>query len=152
MKSEEKKLMMKDSPTIILVHGAFHGAWCWQMVADHLNMHGIRSTAVDLPGGADDGLAECAKYLRDLIVASARPVIVCGHSQGGAIITEAVDSASQVSHLVYMAALVPDVGETVIDCAPELLAGEVGKASSQNDSGMIVVDPEGCWGTLLSRL
>ena len=79
---------MKASPTIILVHGAFHGAWCWQMVADHLNMHGIRSTAVDLPGrghaqGADGGLAKCAAHLRELIVGSTGPVILCGHSQGG---------------------------------------------------------------------
>jgi len=117
------------------------------MVTDLLNTQGIRSIAVDLPGrgdsrGADGGLAECAAHLREIINASAGPLIVCGHSQGGVIITEAVESGSQVSHLAYIAALVPDVGESAIDCAPELLTAEVGKASSQKDSGMIVLDPE----------
>ncbi len=138
---------MKARPTIILVHGAFHGAWCWQMVVDHLNKHGAQSIAIDLPGsgdgpGAHDILVACAAHLREAIVASAGPVIVCGHSLGGASITEAVDPSGQVSHLAYLAALVPDVGETAIDNAPEILTGEIGKASRQSANGMIAVDPE----------
>jgi pimeloyl-ACP methyl ester carboxylesterase len=116
------------------------------MVIDHLNMHGVKSIAIDLPGrggakGKEGGLTECTAYLHELINASAGPVIVCGHSLGGAIITETVQP-DKVSHLVYIAAFAPNVGETALDYAQELLTGVVGEATFQDDSGMIFVDPE----------
>jgi len=130
-----------------MVHGAFHGAWCWQMVTEHLNLHGVTAIALDLPGrggkhGMGDSLAECALHLHETIVGCDGPVIVCGHSLGGATITEVADPAEQIRHLVYLAALIPDVGESAVDCAPELLTGEVGGASHLDDDGMIAIDPE----------
>ncbi len=139
--------MVEAGARVILVHGAFHGAWCWQKVIDHLRARNIEAMAIDLPGcGSGErlngGLNDCATKLREVIESDSSPVIVCGHSLGGATITEGVDSGGLVKHLVYLAALVPDVGETALDNAPELLAGEIGKASERIENGSVIVDPE----------
>lgn len=138
--------MAESNAIVILVHGGFHGAWCWQKVINHLTESGIQAIAMDLPGrGAgphpEGGLADCAASLRSCIGAGDKPVIVCGHSLGGAVITEGVDRNSTVRHVVFLAALVPDIAENAIDNAPELLAGEVGKASLRIEDGTVIVDP-----------
>ena len=50
-----------DGPTVVLVHGAWHGAWCWEPVVEGLARRGVAALAVDLPGhGADPGpLGDC---------------------------------------------------------------------------------------------
>jgi len=138
---------MGTGARVILVHGAFHGAWCWQKVIDYLRARNIEAMAIDLPGcGSGErlngGLEDCATKLREVIEGENRPAVVCGHSLGGATITESVDRESGVRHLVYLAALVPDVGETALDNAPELLVGEIGKASERIENGSVIVDPE----------
>ncbi len=137
---------MQTHPTVILVHGAFHGSWCWQKVIEYLRPRGLRAIALDLPGhgnraGPSGGLSECVDCLRASIAACDGPVIVCGHSLGGAIITESIDTAKSVQNLIYIAALVPDVGETAIENTPELLSGDIGNASQLKDDGTVEVDP-----------
>jgi pimeloyl-ACP methyl ester carboxylesterase len=113
------------SATVVLVHGAFHGAWCWEWVAKGLRERGIEAIAVDLPGHGQSALP-----LRDLrgdaeaverVLHTCRaPVVLCGHSYGGAVIGEAVEPAANVAHLVYLAAVVPDVGESFASGVPEI--------------------------------
>jgi pimeloyl-ACP methyl ester carboxylesterase len=97
---------MQMSVGIVLVHGAFHGPWCWDKVAERLReVDGVDVTAPDLyegPFPADPGIVQ-AEVDR---LGGSGPVIVCGHSFGGYPIT-ALDPSS-VAHLVYLAAFLPD--------------------------------------------
>jgi pimeloyl-ACP methyl ester carboxylesterase len=91
---------------VVLVHGAFHGPWCWDKVVDRLTRHdGIDVSTPDLyegPFPADPAIVQ-AEVDR---LGRTGPVVVCGHSFGGYPIT-ALDP-STVAHLVYLAAYLPD--------------------------------------------
>ena len=139
--------MVEAGTRVVLVHGAFHGAWCWQKVIDYLQKRSIEAIAIDLPGcGSGErlngGLADCVAKLREVIEDDSRPVIVCGHSLGGVTITEYIDSRGLIKHLVYLAALIPDAGESALNNAPELFTAEIGKASRRAENGGVIVDPD----------
>ena len=106
---------------MLLVHGAWHGAWCWEPVVVVLTERGIRAVAIDLPGrGADDGdltdLHGDADRVQQALDQFDEPVVVAGHSYGGVVITEA-GVHPQVSDLVYVAALMVDEGESAMSAA-----------------------------------
>jgi hypothetical protein len=94
------------SARVVLVHGAWHGAWCWDAVVDGLRAEGITADAVDLPGHGDDTMP-----LTDLYGDAARVTAALD-----ALITEAGVHPS-VAHLVYLAALNLDEGETMLEAA-----------------------------------
>jgi pimeloyl-ACP methyl ester carboxylesterase len=107
--------------TYVLVHGAWHGAWCFDPVLARLDAAGVAALAVDLPGhGADAGplsdLHGDAAHVRKLLDTLDGEVILLGHSYGGAVITEAGTHPS-VSHLVYLCAFPLDEGESCMTCA-----------------------------------
>lgn len=109
---------------VLLVHGAWHGPWCWERVQPLLHDRGIRTLTVDLPTcdrtrGGTPTLYDDAATAADAIAGIDGPVIVVGHSYGGCVITEACDGAPNVCHLVYLAAFMPDAGES----ARQLLDG-----------------------------
>lgn len=135
--------------TVVLVHGAWHGAWCWDRVADALRADGIPVVAVDLPG---HGQSEAP--LGDLTVDAAAlrgvldgldDAVVCGHSYGGAVISEGAAGHPAVRQLVYVAAIVLDVGES---CVASVTAVEPADASPLTngmrvgDDGTVTLDPE----------
>lgn len=101
----------------LLVHGAWHGAWCWSRLADLLERQGHAVEAIDLPGvgEAPDGLGavgldDCARAITAAI--GADPVWLVGHSLGGAAITAAAAMRPQgIAALVYVAASAPLAGE-----------------------------------------
>jgi len=95
------------SNPIVLVHGAYHGAWCWDKVVGCLAPH-RQVLALDMPALSDT--YEQAEVVKLALNKINQPVILVGHSYGGRIITEAVDDISQVQHLVYLAAVVPELG------------------------------------------
>lgn len=116
-------------PHVVLVHGAWHGAWCWAALQSEFDRAGVPSLAVDLPGhGASleplADLATDAALVAAVLAQIDGPVVLVGHSYGGAVITEASATASNVVHLVYVAAFVPDIGETVIGMSQSLPAAE----------------------------
>lgn len=102
----------------VLVHGAAHGAWCWEAVAERLSARGHRVVALDLPGHG----RRVGEYAKASVVAYARAVvdamalggisrgIVVGHSMGGLVIPKVAEQAPErVGHLVFLAAVVlPD--------------------------------------------
>ena len=105
--------------TVVLVHGAWHGAWCFDRVMPLLAQVGVPAVAVDLPGhGGDAGpftdLHGDADRVRSTLDAINGDVILLGHSYGGAVITEAGVHPA-VAHLVYLCALALDMGESCID-------------------------------------
>ena len=69
--------------TMVLVHGAFHGAWCWEPVRSVLDEQGIPNLAPELPL---TGLEADAGAVRALLDAVEGPVVLCGHSYGGMVI------------------------------------------------------------------
>jgi pimeloyl-ACP methyl ester carboxylesterase len=105
-----------ESATIVLVHGAWHGAWCWELVLEQLRSAGLRAEAIDLPGHGDDAgplgdLHADATRLTEVLEETKGPVVLVGHSYGGAVVTEAGLHPS-VKHLVYVCALAVDSDET----------------------------------------
>ncbi len=110
------------SPIVVLVHGAWHGAWCWATLQSELDRRGIASLAVDLPGHGTSteplgDLYGDAGHVVSVVNEISRPIVLVGHSYGGAVISEAAANtrtSADVVHLIYLTAFVPDVGESVI--------------------------------------
>ena len=105
------------TPTLVLVHGAWHGSWCWEPLVDALG--DVPVQAVDLPSVGNDPAALGDLYadaaaLRSALSSIDGPTVVLGHSYGGAVITEAVTADSGVSHLIYLCAFVLDEGESLL--------------------------------------
>lgn len=86
---------------IVLVHGAWHGSWCWEPVARGLSAQGIDVRLVDLPfTGLDQDVAEVHRALATIDDGA----ILCGHSYGGRVVSVAAQGMTKVHHLVYIAA------------------------------------------------
>ncbi|MFE5712289.1 alpha/beta hydrolase [Streptomyces sp. NPDC056501] len=100
---------MADKPTIVLVHGFWGGAAHWANVILELDKRGYdRIRAVENPLTS---LADDAERTRKMVKQVDGPVVLVGHSYGGAVITEAGDLPN-VAALVYIAAFAPDAGES----------------------------------------
>jgi pimeloyl-ACP methyl ester carboxylesterase len=98
--------------TIVLVHGAFAESAGWDGVIGRLQTAGHRVIAA---GNPLRGLASDAAAVADLLASIRGPVVLVGHSYGGAVITNAARGNRDVTALVYVAGLAPDEGETVPD-------------------------------------
>ena len=111
--------------TFVLVHGAWHGAWCWHRVTPLLERAGHRVIAPDLPGHGIDSTPLPDVTLQEQVQAVCRilddqpgPVVLVGHSSGGAVITQAAEHRpAAVARLVYLAAFLPPDGTSVMDLA-----------------------------------
>ena len=109
--------MNTPKPTVVLVHGAWHGSWCWQRVTPLLERQGVTVRTVDLPSvgakpGAGTDLSADAAAVDAVIEGLAGPVVLCGHSYGGMVISR-VESKS-VSRLVYLCAFMPLEGQSLV--------------------------------------
>jgi pimeloyl-ACP methyl ester carboxylesterase len=102
---------MSAAPTIVLVHGAFADASGWRAVHDELTAAGHTVVA---PPNPLRGLVDDAAYVRSYIEQLEGPILLAGHSYGGAVITVA-GAAEQVVGLVYVAGFAPDEGENLGD-------------------------------------
>jgi pimeloyl-ACP methyl ester carboxylesterase len=102
----------------VLIHGGFHGAWCWQRVIPELTQLGHQAIAIDLPGHGErrDERSTLADR-RDAILAVLKTDdVLVGHSGGGYDITLAADAAPEhIHHLIYLAAGLPFEGRTVLE-------------------------------------
>jgi pimeloyl-ACP methyl ester carboxylesterase len=113
--------------TFVLVHGTWHGGWCWRRVADQLQSKGHKVFAPSLTGVADRShlltkdvnltthVNDVANLIRweDL-----RDVVLVGHSSAGFVITQAAEQiGAQVASIVYLDAFVPQVGDSLISLA-----------------------------------
>ena len=134
--------------TVVLVHGAWHGAWCFDRVLVLLRDAGVRAIAVDLArtGFVDDVAAVTAAL--DTVDGEA---VLLGHSYGGAVITDAGAHPS-VRHLVFLCAFALDDGESCISAATgapgvDAISHEgrpnLGDAMVQHDDGTCTLSRDG---------
>ncbi len=107
---------MPADTTVVLVHGAWHGAWCWDGVAALLSADGVPVVALDLPSVVSGGdLYTDARALGDVLADTPGDKVVVGHSYGGLVVTEGAGSAEGVRHLVYLTAFMLDEGSSLVD-------------------------------------
>jgi pimeloyl-ACP methyl ester carboxylesterase len=99
-------------PTIVLVHGAFADASSWNGVIERLQRQGCTVIA---PANPLRGVTADSAYVASLLGQIDGPVLLGGHSYGGAVITNAATGAPNVVGLVFVAAFAPDEGETLGD-------------------------------------
>jgi pimeloyl-ACP methyl ester carboxylesterase len=132
---------------VVLVHGAFGGAWCWDATSAALAALGIESVSIELPTiGADvdpslDFHADAA-HVREILDGLDGPIVLCGNSYGGVVITEASAGAQHVVRLIYLAAFMLDEqdevpGVLLTNCTPEFLGG-----FALGDNGLATFDPD----------
>jgi pimeloyl-ACP methyl ester carboxylesterase len=107
---------------IVLVHGAFAGAWCWEPVLPGLRAAGHTVDTLDLPGSGEDR-TPVAEITLDAyaarvceVLAAGPPAVLAGHSMGGIVITQAAArSPRQIRSLIYVAAFLPGDGQSLLD-------------------------------------
>ncbi|WP_244906092.1 alpha/beta fold hydrolase [Celeribacter ethanolicus] len=110
-------------PSVLLIHGSAHGAWCWRDLLAELHARGLKARALDLPShGADrtpydeislDSYRDA--ILADITTHGDRPIVV-GHSAGGYAIAAAAEAApDRIAALVYLCAYVPEDGMSLAD-------------------------------------
>jgi pimeloyl-ACP methyl ester carboxylesterase len=132
----------------MLVHGACHGAWCWDEVAERLPARGHRVAAVDLPGhgrrAAEVRRASVASYVgavADALAAEGMSrAIVVGHSMGGLVIPKAAELApARIRHLVFLAAAVVPHGGSLARTLMTPAGREVmvGNAAGRGDGAFL---------------
>ena len=126
---------MKET-TVILVHGAFADGSGWGDVIPQLEKEGYDVVAVQnaLTSYADD-----VATTRRLIDAQKQPVVLVGHSYGGAVITGAAAGATNVKALVYVAAFAPDAGDN-LQALLEQYPSKIGTALVPDAAGFLYVD------------
>jgi pimeloyl-ACP methyl ester carboxylesterase len=106
----------------ILIHGAWHGAWCWNKIIPLLKSKGHDAEAIDLPGSGEDKtpipqvtLDAYTKKVCEVLDAHSEPVILVGHSLGGLTITQTAEYRPQkIKTLVYLTAFLLRNGQSRI--------------------------------------
>ncbi|HSV55410.1 MAG TPA: alpha/beta fold hydrolase [Burkholderiaceae bacterium] len=111
--------------TFVLVHGSWHGAWCWHKVVPLLRQAGHSAIAVDLPGHGRDWTAardvsmqSYVDTVAKVLDAQSEPVILVGHSRGGIVISQTAEQRPEkIQTLVYLAAFLIPNGEAMLPMA-----------------------------------
>jgi len=111
--------------TFVLIHGAWHGAWCWYKVIPRLEGAGHRVIAPDLASLGKDktptarvSLPLWTESICQILDAETEPVVLVGHSRGGIVISEVAESRPEkVKTLVYLCAFLLRNGESLMQVA-----------------------------------
>ncbi len=110
----------------VLVHGAWHGAWCWAAVINELDKHGDRCSAVDLPGNNGNPFDRVKVNLQvyvDSVVKwieghCLREVVLAGHSMAGLVMPGVVARIpKRIKRVVFVSAMVAEDGKPILDPA-----------------------------------
>ncbi|AJF68372.1 alpha/beta hydrolase [Streptomyces vietnamensis] len=112
-------------PTVVLVHGAFADASGWNAVAEDLRRQGYEVVA---PANPLRGLSNDSTYTASVLKSIEGPVVLVGHSYGGAVISSAAAGTPNVKALVYVAAFMPDTGESPAELSAKFAGSELGTA------------------------
>lgn len=107
----------------ILVHGAWHGSWCWHKVARRLQSRGHTVTTPDLPGHylnlcafKEVSLRKYVEHIEGIIHAISDPVVLVGHSMAGVVISQVAENMpDRIAQLVYVSGFIPQNGGSLMD-------------------------------------
>jgi pimeloyl-ACP methyl ester carboxylesterase len=113
------------TPTVVLVHGSFADASSWAGVIGILQAEGIATMA---PANPLRSVSGDAAYIASVVNQVPGPVLLVGHSYGGVVITNAAPQTDNVVGLVYVAAFLPDEGESVLGLADQATDSLLGPA------------------------
>ena len=149
--------MTAMAKTYVLVHGAWHGGWCWRHVADRLRAAGHRVLAPTCTGLGERahllsptvGLATFVEDILGVLEAEElEDVVLVGHSFGGAPVTGVADRVpGRVRHLVYLDAVVLEDGQSALGLIPPELAAARVRAAEETSGGLTLpVPPPGAFG------
>jgi pimeloyl-ACP methyl ester carboxylesterase len=136
--------------TYVLIHGAWHGGWCWRKVVPLLEARGHTVIAPDLPSHGDDKtptssvtLASYTDRIFEIVSAQKEPVILLGHSLGGIPITQAAENwPDRIQSLVYMCAFLPRNGDSLMTWAQQDTESRVSPNLVTVTEGVVEVRPE----------
>jgi pimeloyl-ACP methyl ester carboxylesterase len=135
---------------IVLVPGGFTGAWMWADVAALLEVEGVAAATVDLPTIGEESVGADfyadARAVRELLDGLEPPLVLCGHSYGGAVITEAASGPHPaVRELVYLTAAVPGTGDSMVSLMRTAAAQDADaeeEGVTVRDDGLALLDRE----------
>jgi pimeloyl-ACP methyl ester carboxylesterase len=122
--SQVGKTYSQRGKTYLLVHGAWHGAWCWDKVIPLLEVRGHTAIAIDLPGHGQDSRPVSDISLDDYVNAVVEtanrqegPVIMVGHSMAGIVISQAAERlvSKKTMALIYLDAFLPRDGDSLFE-------------------------------------
>lgn len=139
---------MSSTLPVVLVHGAWHGAWSWAAVQHALDRRGVPSYAIDLPGRGTStetprGMVGDALAVDGVLDLLDREVVLVGHSYAGAVIGEVAGRSERVVDVVYVAALAVRRGESIqsfLRSAPRH-AVKLSDHMRPQEDGSILLDP-----------
>ena len=135
--------MPGDGKTFVLVHGAWHGGWCWRRVADLLERQGHKVFAPTLTG-----LGERSHLMRASINVSTHvtdvvnlmkyerlsEVVLCGHSYGGFVVSGVAEQmAKAIGSIVFLDAFVPDNGDSMAKLTSQVVRDGLKSAVERGD-------------------
>ena len=133
-------------PNFVLVHGAWHGGWCYRYTANELRGKGHMVVTPTLTGvgerfHASSEAITLETHIRDVIgcieAEELDQIVLCGHSYGGMVITGVADRmAERIDTLVYLDAFVPEHGDSCHGLLPKALAPEVAQQFLEGFRGM----------------
>ncbi|MFG2359769.1 alpha/beta fold hydrolase [Streptomyces sp. NPDC048521] len=112
-------------PTVVLVHGAFADSTSWNGVIKNLRHDGYPVVAVANPLRS---LSGDSAYLKDVLAGIDGPVVLAGHSYGGSVISNAATGNKNVKALVYLAAFLPEKGESAVELSGKFPGSTLGDA------------------------
>ena len=115
-------------PTVVLVHGAFADAGSWNGVAAKLRADGYSVIGAANPLRSVKG---DAAVVSEIVKSVKGPVVLVGHSYGGAVISTAAHGNPNVKSLVYVAAFAPEQGETALELSGRFPGGTLGQALAE---------------------
>jgi len=98
----------------LLVHGSWHGSWCWEKLIPHLERRSHTASAIDLPSDPASSYGDYVRCVEGAIERLPAPMVVVSHSMSGVVVAPLAD---RVAHSFYIAAFLPPNGESLLDAA-----------------------------------
>jgi pimeloyl-ACP methyl ester carboxylesterase len=132
--------------TFVLVHGAWHGGWCWRRVADLLERQGHKVFAPTLTGlGERSHLMragiDVSTHVTDIVNVlkweGLADVVLCGHSYGGLVVSGVAEQAAgAIDSIVFLDAFMPDGGDSMAALTSDAVREQLKAAAARGDLGV----------------
>ena len=142
------RTMTVTTKTFVLVHGAWHGGWCWRRVADRLTAKGCKVFAPTLTGLGErahllDERTSLATHIADIVNTikweGLADIVLVGHSYGGFVISGVAEQLwPSIASLVFLDAFVPENGQSMADLTSQRIRDLIAAAAQ---TGSLTVEP-----------